>query len=207
MAIQQIVGFRVIPGHRDQFLGLLKQVQANTAAAGAVGRAGTVTSGVNVGAIATVNEHASWEALAEYNEQHGNAPAMPLLEAMRSADPPATLVGAGIRHEIDPEGHGSSGKPFVSGLSFDVLGNRPAVLEAVGEMRDLFEELGADSRIWNAANGETAGRITIASEFDNLGGWARFRAALEARTEPAPMARVQEHIQGAGIVHWTQLEL
>jgi len=207
MAIQQIVGFRVIPGHRDEFLGLLKQVQANTANAGAVGRAGTVTSGLNLGVIAAVTEHASWEAFADYNEQHGNAPAMPLLEAMRSADPPATVVGSGIRAEIDPEGHGSSGKPFVSGISFDVLSDRPAVIKAVGETRDLFESLGSDSRIWTAANGETAGRVTITSEFANLGGWARFRAALEARTGGAPMASVQGKFQGAGIVHWTELEL
>jgi hypothetical protein len=207
MAVSQLVVYRVAPGRRDDFLGLLKQVQDNIAEAGAVGRAGTITSGVNFAAIATVREHESWEALAEYNEQHSNAPAMPLLEAMRSADPPATPVVAGIRSEIDPEGHGSSGKPFVSGISFDVLSNRPAVLEAIGGMRDVFESVGADSRIWTAANGENAGRLSITSEFDNLAGWARFRAALEARTEPAPLTGVQEHFQGAGIVHWTEIDL
>lgn len=207
MAIQQIVVYRVNPGRRDDLLGLLKQVQANIAERGAEGRVGVVTSGPNFSAIATVREHESWESLAQYNEEHGNAAAMPLLEAMRSANPPATPILAAIRSEIDPEGHGSSGKPFLSGLSFDVLSNRPAVVEAVGEMRDLFEELGADSRIWTTANGEHAGRLTITSQFDNLAGWARFRAALEARTEPAPMARVQNQTQTAGIVHVLEIEL
>lgn len=207
MAIQQIVVYRVTPGHRDELLGLIKQVQDNIAQAGAVGRAGVITSGQNFGAIATVREHESWEALAEYNEQHGNSAAMPLLEAMRSANPPATPIVGGVRSEIDPEGHGSSGKHFVSGISFDVLSDRPAVLKAVGETRDMFESLGSDSRIWTSANGDNVGRLTITSEFDNLGGWARFRAALEARTDGAPMAAVQGKFQGAGIVHWTEIEL
>jgi hypothetical protein len=88
-----------------------------------------------------------------------------------------------------------------------VLSNRPAVLEAVGAMRDVFESVGADSRIWTVASSEQAGRVTITSEFDNLAGWARFRAALEARSEPAPLTGVQEHFQGAGIVHWTEIDL
>jgi hypothetical protein len=207
MAVQQLLVYRVTPGRRDELLGLLKQVQANIAKAGAVGRVGVVTSGQNFGAIGTVREHESWEALADYNEQHGNTAAMPLLEAMRSASPPATPVVAGIRSEVDPEGHGPSDKPFVSGISFDVLSDRPAVVKAVGETRDMFESLGSDSRIWVSANGENSGRITITSQFDNLAGWARFRAALEARTEGAPMMGVQGKFQSAGILHWTEIEL
>jgi hypothetical protein len=94
MAVQQLVVYRVMPGRRDDFLGLLKQVRDNIAQAGAVGRAGVINSGVNFAAVATVREHESWEALAEYNEQNGNAAGMPLLKAMRSPDPRATAPPA-----------------------------------------------------------------------------------------------------------------
>ena len=208
MTIQQVAAFRVNPGHRDRFLGVLAEVQANAAAGGASPRAGTVLSGRNAGMVVTATEHESWEAFADYSDaSDASPPSQPLLDALRGSDPPATLAGLGIRAQVGD--HPAENKSFISSISFDVLSNRPDVVAAIGGMRDLFETVGASSRIFATANGDNPGRLIIVSEFDGLGGWARFRDALQTTADggTAPLAGVQEHIQGAGISHVRALPL
>jgi hypothetical protein len=109
-----------------------------------------------------------------------------------------------------PRDDGSDTGSFISGISFDVTGDRAAVLAAVGETRDVFESLGSSSRIWTIANGEYTGRLTITNEFEGIAGWARFRAKLDEYTAAGnalPMAQAAGNFQGAGIAQSTEIDL
>ena len=150
--------------------------------------------------VVTATEHESWgRSLTTATPPTPSPPAQPLLDALRGSDPPATLAGLGIRAQVGD--HAAANKSFISSISFDVLSNRADVVAAIGGMRDLFETVGASSRIFATANGDNPGRLIIISEFDGGGGWARFRDALQETADggTAPLAGVQEHIQGAGI--------
>ncbi len=208
MAVQQLVGFNVNPGGREQLGSLLRAAKTASEAAGATVRLSAVTVGNNVGTVVATTTHASWDAWADYMDATAdNQPTQPVREALQGPNPPATLAGIFHRNELHAR-DGSDGivTPFLSGLSFDVTRNRAAVVAAMADLRDVFESLGSTSRVWALATGEDQGRITITSAFDGIAEYARFRGRLEANEGALPLAGVTDDIVGAGIVHTVELE-
>jgi len=186
--VQQAVSFEVSPGGREILLAAIAQVKASAEQAGASTRVAGVTAGPNVGNISVTTTHESWESLAEFLESNPTR-TQPVLELLRSANPPARLTANVVRSEVLPRDSDGLVQPaFTSALIFDRGTGAPAqATEALGATRDVFEQLGSHSRIWTVANGPNIGRMAIASGFDNLAGWARFRAQLAEHTASNPL--------------------
>jgi hypothetical protein len=213
MAVQQAVAFEVNPGGRDALLAAIAQVKAIDEQAGASTRVAGVTAGPNVGSITVSTTHASWESLAEFLEKNPTR-AQPVLDLLRSATPPARLTANTVRAEVlARDSDGLDLPAFTSALIFDPgSGTAAQATEALGATRDLFETLGSVSRIWTLANGPNLGRVAIASGFDNLAGWARFRARLTEHTEagnalPVAPFMADGTIRIGGLIQTTAIDL
>jgi hypothetical protein len=211
MPVQTLAGFQINPGGRDAMIGVLGETKAAIEAAGGSVRVATLSAGTLSGAIVVTTTHDSWEALAQYTEATAaNPPVAPVRDALNAPNPPASLIGIFHRNELMARDSAPADETFLSGLSFDVTGNRAEVVTALGGTRDAFEALGSSSRVWGIATGENQGRITIVSAFDGPASYWRFRAALEQQAAAGttlPVASVIEHVQGAGIVHTTAIDL
>lgn len=188
MAIQQAAIFEVTPGGRPALLAAVAQVKVAVEAAGASMRVANVTAGPDVGRLTASTYHASWEAFADYNDQHADNVA-PVLALLGQPGSPARLANLVLRDEIAArDGAAGDDSGFASALILDAPGGlSPDATAAVVATRDVFESLGASSRVWSPANGPNIGRMVIASGFDSISGWARFRGKLAAHTADNPL--------------------
>lgn len=212
MAIQQSASFEVSPGGREVLLGAIAKVKAVDEAAGASVRVASITAGPNIGNITVTTTHASWETLATFLEANPTR-TQPVLELLRSANRPARLTANVIRAEaLARDADGLDQPAFTSALIFDGGTGAPAqAMEALGATRDVFEQLGSHSRIWTVTNGSSIGRVAIASGFDNLAGWARFRARLAEHTTGNPLpigsAIADGTVQIGGLIQSVAIEI
>jgi hypothetical protein len=212
MAVQQVTGFEVTPGERDTLLGAIGMVKEAADQMGVAMQVRGVTAGPNVGNIAAAFTFEDWEALAVFSETNAGI-TQPVLEVLRSEKPAARVTVNVIRMELLPgDADVNEAAPFSSALLFDPgTGNPGQALEELGGTRDVFESLGAESRIWSPANGPDVGRVAIVSGFDNLAGWARFRERLTEHTAatPLPIASLGADgtIKVSGIVQTSLIEV
>lgn len=213
MAVQQVTGFEVAPGGRETLLGAIGMVKEAADQMGVTLRVTGMTAGPNIGSIGAAFVFEDWEALAVFSETNAGI-TQPVQEVLRSEKPAARVVTNVIRNELLPRDSEGDGQPsFTSALIFDSgSGLASQAIEELGGTRDMFESLGAKSRIWTPANGPNLGRAVVASSFDNLAGWARFRERLTAHTAAGnvlPMAPLMASgaVQTAGIVQTTAIEV
>ena len=178
MAVRQINVFELNPGGFAPLVEALFATRARVERHGIKVRLGRSSAGSGVGRIVSAGTVESWDAFAEYQEAIADGfMSLPIVEALISDDPPATVVNTVIQSEVG-EGGSAGDFGFTSSLQFDINDNIAEVTAAIVETRDVFASLGAPGRVWVVANGENIGRTAISTEFGSVADWARFRGKL-----------------------------